>query len=115
VLYAVADYERAVPVLAQTEVEAAVAGLLHASGVKVVGDATDARAACVANRGLSGSKSGPQPQFVMRWQDADLSRLPQALVNRLATGQFRSAAVGSCQPQGQEGAFTAYRVAVLLY
>ena len=115
VLYAVADYERAVPVLAHTEVEAAVAGLLRASGVKVVEDATVARGACVVDRGLPGTKTGMQPRFVIRWQDADLSQLPEALVDRLATGRFREAAVGSCPPQGQEGSFTAYRIAVLLY
>jgi hypothetical protein len=115
VLYAVADYERAVPVLAQTQVEATVAGLLQGSGVKVVGDTTVARGACVMDRGLPSLKAGPQPRFVMRWQDADLSHLPRVLVDRLATGRFRQAAVGSCSPQGQEGAFTAYRIAVLLY
>jgi hypothetical protein len=51
----------------------------------------------------------------MRWQDADLTRLPQALADRLASGQYRQAAVGSCPAQGVEGQFTAYRVAVLLY
>jgi hypothetical protein len=115
VLYAVADYERAVPVLAQTQVEAAVAGLVRASGVKVLGDATVARGACAMDRGLPSSKAGPELRFVMRWQDADLSHLPQALQDRLATGRFRQAAVGSCSPQGQEGTFTAYRIAVLLY
>jgi hypothetical protein len=39
----------------------------------------------------------------------------QALVERLATGKYHQAAVGSCSPQSQEGAFTAYRMAVLLY
>jgi uncharacterized protein YkwD len=115
VLYAVADYERAVPVLALSQVEATVAGLLQARGVNVLDDAMAARGACVMNRGLPSLKSGPQPRFVMRWQDADLSHLPQVLLDRLATGRFRQAAVGSCSPQGQEGAFTAYRVAVLLY
>ena len=115
VLYAVADYERAVPVLALSQVEATVAGLLQARGVNVLDDAMAARGACVMNRGLPSLKSGPQPRFVMRWQDADLSHLPQVLLDRLATGRFRLAAVGSCSPQGQEGAFTAYRVAVLLY
>jgi hypothetical protein len=115
VLYAVADYERVVPLLAQSQVEAVVGGLLRSSGVTVLGDASLARAACVLNQGLPGSKSGPRPRFVMRWQDSDLSQLPQALVDRLASGQFRQAAVGSCPTQGQEGSFTAYRVAVLLY
>jgi hypothetical protein len=51
----------------------------------------------------------------MRWQGADLNRLPQALVEKLSSGQIRQAAVGSCPPQVGEGDFTAYRVAVLLY
>jgi hypothetical protein len=51
----------------------------------------------------------------MRWQNAELTHLPQALTSRLASGAFREAAVGSCPPQGQQGPFTAYRVAVLLY
>jgi len=36
------------------------------------------------------------------------------LTDILASSQFRHAAVGSCPPQGQQGWFTAYRVAVLL-
>ena len=55
------------------------------------------------------------PGFVMRWQSADLTVLPKALVDRLATGRYRRAAVGSCPAQGLEGSFTAYRLAVLLY
>jgi hypothetical protein len=51
----------------------------------------------------------------MRWQDADLTQLPWALEYKLGTGQFRSATVASCSPQGQQGSFTAYRIAVLLY
>jgi uncharacterized protein YkwD len=115
VLYAVADYERVVPMLADAQVEAAVAGLLRASGVKNFGDVSVDRAACAMDRGLPDSHSGPQAQFIMRWQGVDLTHLPQALTNKLASGQYRSAAVGSCTPQGQEGAFTAYRLAVLLY
>jgi hypothetical protein len=114
-LYAVADYERAVPLLTRDQVEARIAGLTHASGVAVARDASLARAACVTDEGLPHSKSGSQPRFIMRWQDADMNRLPEALTDRLATGKYRSAAVGSCPPQGQEGWFTAYRVAVLLY
>jgi hypothetical protein len=51
----------------------------------------------------------------MRWQDADLSHLPQALVDRLASGHYHQAAVGSCPTQDVSGSFSAYRVAVLLY
>jgi hypothetical protein len=51
----------------------------------------------------------------MRWQDADLNQLPSRLLENLASGRYRHAAVGSCPPRGAEGSFTVYRVAVLLY
>jgi len=52
----------------------------------------------------------------LRWQEAAaLTRLPDALLDRLATGRYRQAAVGSCPAQDMEGSFTAYRMAVLLY
>jgi hypothetical protein len=55
------------------------------------------------------------PEFVMRWQGAELDRLPQNLVENLASGRYRQAEVGSCPARNAEGAFTVYRVAVLLY
>jgi len=114
-LFAVADYERIVPVLSQNQIEATVAALLKASGVGVMSDATLARTACAMDDGMPRAVSGPQPHFVMHWQGTDLSRLPQALADRLGTGRYRQASVGSCPMHGQEGAFTAYRLAVLLY
>ena len=111
-LYAVTDYERAVPVLTQARVEATIAGLVRAQGIALLADPSAARAYCAQSRGARG---GSQPGFSMLWQDADLSRLPKALVGRIASGQYRQAAVGSCPPQAVEGAFTVYRVAVLLY
>ena len=111
-LYAVADYERAVQVLTQTQIEAQVAGLLH--GITILTDHTLARSVCV-NGGLSGSSPKPVPRFVMIWMDAQLTQLPKDLADALASGKFHKAAVGSCSAQGQEGSFTAYRIAVLLY
>ena len=111
-LYAVADYERAVPVFTQGQVEAAVAGLLRPSGVALLSDSADARSLCVDDRN---AVSGKGPGFLMLWQGADLSRLPWQLVEKLRSGQYRQAAVGSCPAQNLAGAFTAYRVAVLLY
>jgi hypothetical protein len=114
-LYAVADYERVVEQLTRPQVESAVAQLVQASGLAVQTDPSPARAACAMDSGIPRSASGPQPRFAMRWQDAELTQLPQALVDRMATGKYRQAAVGSCPPQGQQGSFTAYRLAVLLY
>ena len=103
VLYAVADYERAVPVLTQARSRLRWPTLIRASGVAVLRDPTLARAACAADEGMPAQLPARNPRFVMRWQDADLTRLPQALVDRLASGEYRQAAVGSCPPQGQEG------------
>jgi hypothetical protein len=118
-LYAVADYERTVPVLThaqvEAQVEATIAGPARASSVAVLHDAPIARVACAMAEGLPHAKSGPQPRFMMRWQNADLTHLPEALADRLASGKFRQAAVGSCPSQDVEGPFTAYRVAVLLF
>jgi hypothetical protein len=65
--------------------------------------------------GVPRSSNGAQPGFIMRWQGSDMSQLPQALAERLGSGRYQRAAVGSCPAAGQEGTFTAYRVAVLLY
>jgi len=112
VLYAVADYERAVPVFAQAQVEAAISRLVRVSGVTILRDPTAAREYCAQSKGTRGSN---RPSYLIFWQEADLTRLPQQLLDRIASGQYRHAAVGSCPPQDVEGSFTAYRVAVLLY
>ena len=115
VLYAVADYARAVQVLTQAQVEAKVAEAVRAYRVTIAADPASARVACAMDHGWPPSTSGSEPMFVARWQDADLSHLPDSLVKRLQSGEFKQAAVGSCPPQGVEGSFTLYRLAVLLY
>lgn len=115
VLYAVADYARAVPVMTSSQVESSIGSLLRMSGLSVRRDSTEARTACVLDRGLPKTSGGGTPQFVMRWQGADLEHLPQELVDRLATGRYHQAEVGNCTPHDKQGAFTVYRVAVLLY
>ena len=115
VLYATADFAHGVKALSETQVEQRVADLIRPSGVKVVTGSPAARSACKMSSGEPRSATGMQPTFVMRWQDSDVSHLPKALVNQLASGGHREAAVGSCQPTGEAGTFTAYRIAVLLY
>lgn len=115
VLYAVADYARDVPSLSQSQVEARVAALMRPSGVSVLRDPSLARAACVTDRGLPASRGGLQPRFIMRWQDAQLSQLPQALADKLATGRYRQAEVGSCRTSSSVGSFSAFRIAVILF
>lgn len=114
-LYAVADYSHAVQMLDRDAAESAVARVLRGKGVRVLRDSTDARAACAMDRGLPRQLAGPQPGFVVRWQDSELTRLPQSLEQRLGAGGFREASVGNCPAQEVEGSFTVYRMAVLLY
>jgi hypothetical protein len=114
-LYAVADYERAVLVLTESQQESEVAGLVKANGVAILPDHTLARTSCATKGTLPRPASGPRPRFALYWEGAQLTQLPPDLVNELATGKYHQAAVGSCPSQGQEDTFTSYRIAVLLY
>ena len=115
VLYAAADYSRGVAALSAPQIEARVAALIRPSGVTIFPDPRLARIGCAADSGMPHAPSGLQPRFIMRWQAADLDRLPQSLVDRLSSGNYRQASVGSCPARGGQDSFTAYRVAVLLY
>jgi len=115
-IYAVADYAQGVASLTPEQAEAQVAALVGMSGIKVRSDVRDARRACAMERGLPEKLSdGDTPTYVMRWQGADLGHLPQPLVDRLGSGQYHQAAIGSCEPRNADSGFTMYRFAVLLY
>jgi hypothetical protein len=111
-LFAVADFARIVPNLSNDQVEAAIAKLLTARGIQTGGSSPDARKTCEMDHGSAG---GTNPRFVMRWQSADLSRLPDALEERLQSKTYHSAVVGACSSANRGGGFTGYSIAVLLY
>jgi uncharacterized protein YkwD len=115
VLYATADYSRAVLALTQAQVESRVSELIQNAGVKVLAERQLARSACLMNSGLPGSAGATQPTYILRWEGSDLTHLPRNLVDQLASKRFHEAAVGSCDAHGDQGTFTSYRVAVLLY
>jgi len=113
-LYAVADYARSVQSLAPAQVEAAISQLLRPARLIVRNDSALARQYCSSTNHLS--SDGPNaPSFMMRWQGADLSQLPNTLLLRIGTGLYHEASVGSCKPKGLDDSFTAYRIVVLLY
>lgn len=114
-LYAVSDFSTAVQQLSRTQIEARVADLIRTSGVAILSNPTQAREACLTDQGMPPSRPGMQPRFLMRWQSPSLDVLPKVLSQKLASGQYRSASVGSCTPEGARDSFTAYRVAVVLY
>jgi len=111
-LYAVVDFSRSVAAMTREQVEQQVAMLLTQRGITVSGPKQDARQTCEMEHGGAGAS---QPLFRMRWQSSDLSRLPDAIDTELKTGRYHSAAVGACSSTTGEGAFTTFRVAVLLY
>lgn len=111
-LYAVEDFAHKVESLTPAQVEARVASLLKEQGIAPTGPAVDARQTCEMAHGTAG---GSQPLFVMRWESSDVSRLPPALIDRIHSRSYKSAAVGTCGSSHPGQAFTTYRVAVLLY
>lgn len=114
ILYAVADFSAEVRRLSTPEIEARVADMIRVSGIKILPNPLMARRACTADQGMPPARPGQQPRFLMRWQASNLDVLPEVLTQRLASGQYHSAEVGSCRPHG-ETVFTGYRLAVLLY
>jgi len=114
-LYAVEDFSTAVEELSQAQVERHVADLIRPSGLKILGNPVEARQACKVDEGMPPARPGMYPRFLMRWQSSSLDELPKQLTQRLASGDFHSAAVGSCAPEGAKDSFSAYRVAVVLY
>lgn len=110
--YAVADFSRAVDALTQAQVEAEVGALLHKKGLMILNDHDVARAYCASDNHYQGANP---PRYLMRWQNADVDELPQPLMQQLVNNHYTRAEVGGCTPHDVEGAFTVYRVAVLLY
>jgi len=111
-VWAVEDFAHAVEGLGPSEIEGRVIGLLAQQGIEHTTATADARQSCEMPHGSAG---GSRPRFIMRWEGSDLSRLPDVLVSKLRSGQYRSAAVGVCDSGRPGQGFTTYKVAVLLY
>lgn len=109
-LFAVQDFSQAVANLNLGEQEHRVLASLNARGLRATQVTNDARKTCELERGYTGSR----PLSVVRFETADLTKLPDDLEQKLRSGRYRSAAVGACQGGGDSG-FTRFRIAVVLY
>jgi uncharacterized protein YkwD len=109
-LFAVQDFSQAVANLNTEQQEQEIIANLNAHGLRAAQATSDARKTCDMERGFAGTR----PLSVVRFETADLSKLPDDLEQRLRTGRYRSAAVGACQGGGLAG-FTRFRIAVVLY
>jgi hypothetical protein len=110
--YAVQDFAATVANLGPEQIEQKIGQLLEQRQLQLVPMTQDARQTCEMDHGSAG---GSRPMFVMRWEGSDLSRLPDVLEQRIATGRYHKAAVGACDSSNPSQGFTTYKVAVLLY
>jgi hypothetical protein len=110
--YAVEDFADGVAQLGPEQIEQKIGQLLQQRGLQSAGQTRDARQTCEMDHGSAG---GSAPRFVMRWEGSDLSRLPEVLEQKIATGQYHKAAVGACDSGNPTQGFTTYKVAVMLY
>jgi hypothetical protein len=114
-LYAVEDFAKTVRSVSLKGQESAIASLVARQGRITVASDSDsistARETCATDTGYAGSR---KPWFVMRFTSDSLTRLPDELTSRLASGRYHQAMVGACAGDRQT-AFTSYNFAVLLY
>lgn len=111
-LYAVEDFDEALPMLNSSQVEERVRDLLRAGGINDFAAKEPAEEACRLDRGM------PQVAAIrsmVRFQTPDLTQLPAQVVQQIRTGGFSKAAVGACVPTESSTGFTLYRVAILFY
>jgi Cysteine-rich secretory protein family len=110
VLFAVEDFSLAVANLSYEEQERQVASLLAKRGLQSSDAREEARRTCETDHGMPGSRA----TMVVRYEAADLSRLPENLEREIQSGSYHTAAVGACDPVAAKGSMR-FRVAVLLY
>jgi uncharacterized protein YkwD len=109
-LFAVQDFSQSVANLSFSQQEQVIVANLHARGLRGAQVTTDARKTCDMERGFAGAR----PLSVVRFEAADLNKLPEDLEQKIRTGKYHAAAVGACQG-GNSGPFTRFRIAVVLY
>jgi hypothetical protein len=111
-LYAVEDFDRSVLSLSLDEQERTVEAVLQSSSsIEIMVPTEDSRHTCAMAGGYAGDR---QPGFVMRYTSADLTKLPEMLRDRVASGRYRQAIVGACAVTAGQN-FTTYSVAVMLF
>lgn len=111
-LYAVADYARAVPVLTEAQVEAAFANLLRSRNLMISQGSMQARAYCASSGNYEGGRLSQICHALAKSRcDAIAGRIGSSTgERRLSEGRG-----GQLPAQDVNGSLTIYRVAVLLY
>lgn len=108
--FAVEDFATTVTAMSRDEQEQQIASQLTSLGLQNVSATTDARKTCALDSGWSGQR----PASVVRYESADLTRLPDGVDQKVSADKYHAAAVGACDVQNSDN-FTRYRVAILLF
>jgi hypothetical protein len=109
-LFAVQDFSQSVPDLSVAQQEQQVVSLLTAQGFRSASATDGARKTCETDAGLAGTGA----KKMIRFETADLNKLPEDLERKIRSEPFNKAAVGACRTSGAAG-FTRYRIAVLFF
>jgi hypothetical protein len=109
-LFAVQDFSRQVANLSLQQQEEKIIALLNETSLQASDATEDARKTCAMDRDYAGRSA----LYVIRFEVTDLSNLPDELLKKISSRNYRKGAVGACLG-GDAGGFTRYRIAVLLY
>ncbi len=108
-IFAVQDFSRLVAALSLGQQEERVVSLLKQTALLRASVSEDARKTCGMDRGYAGASA----LYVIRFEVADLDKLPDELLQKIRSRKYQNAAVGACSESDTAG-FTRYRIAVLL-
>lgn len=111
VLYVVEDFAKASEEFSPGQVESRIGSLLRKDGVSSSASHEVAARACESDNGYPQGGSG---KLVIRFDTGDLSRLPAQVAQLVRTGRYTRASVAAC-PGGNQGSFTTYKIAIVLY
>ncbi len=109
-LFAVQDFSQAVADLSVEQQEQKVASFLTANGFRVTEGSATARKACEKDSGFVGAGA----RSIIRFETADLNKLPEEVERKIHSRGSDNAAVGACRANGARG-FTRYRIAILFF
>jgi hypothetical protein len=114
--WAVEDFAAATPELTSSGVQQAVGAVLGKQGLTLAADGSAEQAAAVAACPQFEGGAGAGARFVVRYESAEPTKLPQPLLDAVSSGQYRQASVASCAATNVRNRdFAAYRVVVLLW
>jgi hypothetical protein len=109
-LFAVQDFSQIVPQLSVEEQEQKVVSFLTARGFLLTNAKDGARKTCETDAGFSGTSA----RAMVRFEVADLNKLPEEIERKIRRQPFGRVAVGACRANKPAG-FTQYRIAVLFF